>query len=185
MICGPQRPILEGMKAIAVAMILLAGCQLPDFDDYQNKVYNIPPIDYGTADVEHIARWVADWVQYTSDREHYGEREEWATPEQTYWARRGDCEDYALLLMYLVHRDTGIESRMIVGKAYGYGHAWVQVGADWWEATAGCRIVNRARYKKDYSLDYADAIGIAAERRSLSNVVIDWESPRRPSPEGR
>lgn len=156
------------MKWLILATVAMAACQPPDYDDYWDKVYNVPAIQYQEPTVRGVALWVASWVTYTSDLEQYGEREEWATPEQTYWSRKGDCEDYTLLLMYLLHRDLRLNPRMVIGELYGYGHAWVDIGGEWWEATAGCRIDNRTGYVKKNSLGYADALGMADEARSLS-----------------
>jgi hypothetical protein len=161
------------MKWLILATVAMAACQLPDYDDYQDKVYNIPAIEYEDHTVQGIALWVARWVTYTSDKVQYGEREEWATPEQTYWSRKGDCEDYVLLLMYLLHRDLGLSPRMVIGKLYGNGHGWVDIGGEWWEATWGYRIIDRTGYDKDKSLSYSDALGIAHEARGVALGPID------------
>lgn len=162
------------MKAIVLIILVLTSCQLtPDYGDYWHKVYNVPPIDYEDSTIEAVARWVDFWVVYTSDKELYGKSEEWATPEQTYWARKGDCEDYVILLMYLLRRDLGLNPRMIMGRIHGIGHGWVEVNGEWWEAVGGYRIENRAQYIEVDSLNYADAMGTADEDRGLNRLVID------------
>lgn len=171
---------------LVLSVLLLASCEYygffveEDYSDYEAKVYNVPSIDYRIGidetpiSVYKIAQWIAWKIVYVSDADLYGKSEYWATPDETYWNMAGDCEDDALLLMYLLHRDMGLESKLIIGKVIyqgvSYGHAWVEVNGEWWESVGGIKISDRSLYKKDRSFSYADAMGTATEARSLVGI---------------
>ena len=109
----------------AIGLILLAGCAaampVPEWP--------IPPVGDS---VEEIVVWVAANIRYATDTELYGVTGYWATPLETYSLRRGDCEDYCTLALYLIHRDVGIDGYLVVGRLGDATHGWIRVdGADW------------------------------------------------------
>jgi len=100
-------------------IILLAGCYIPadtgmQFDDAQD-----------------VISWVADNIEYRSDEARYGE-EYWQSPQQTLARGTGDCEDFVILDMQLLH-EIGIESYMVLIP----GHAMLLVNNTYCEATSG------------------------------------------------
>lgn len=42
---------------------------------------------------------------------------------------KGDCDDYALML-YLIAREKGLDTRYAIGKSISYGHAWIEIKID-------------------------------------------------------
>lgn len=44
------------------------------------------------------------------------ETEFWSTPTATLLSGRGDCEDYALLFLYLIHAETGVKGNLVIVK---------------------------------------------------------------------
>lgn len=84
------------LKWAIVGLLILTGCtiqgQLWDywFDfPYANEITDAPS----------AYLWVALNTIYQEDS-----KDEWKTPEQTYMDRGGDCEDVALLMMYLCYQ---------------------------------------------------------------------------------
>lgn len=55
---------------------------------------------------EEILRWVADEIIYKAEpvegEEGYLGYDDWQTPDETLLYRTGDCEDFTILLMYLL-----------------------------------------------------------------------------------
>jgi hypothetical protein len=71
------------------------------------------------------------WVHYNIDYQHEElGKDEWQTPEQTLDMRKGDCEDYCILFMYLAFEEVGgCEPAMLCCRCYfcGLYHAMVKI----------------------------------------------------------
>lgn len=91
-------------------------------DDYVYKWDN--PLDIRT--IDGAMSWCADSVTYRSDTEIWGRSEYWQTPQETYNKRTGDCEDYAIMFMQLVH-ELGYKPELISITQYGSGHTIVKL----------------------------------------------------------
>ncbi|WP_346837935.1 transglutaminase-like domain-containing protein [Microbulbifer sp. SAOS-129_SWC] len=63
--------------------------------------------------------------EYQYDAQQYGGLADvWQTSRQSFYQKRGDCEDHALLLAdWLI--ELGVDARVAVGTYKGSGHAWV------------------------------------------------------------
>jgi predicted transglutaminase-like cysteine proteinase len=72
--------------------------------------------------------WVGTNIQYRYDSEAYG-REHWQLPKETISMRRGDCEDFSILLCSLLRADgwSSNNAFVIVGENNGAYHAWVRI----------------------------------------------------------
>lgn len=118
---------------VAVALVVLAACDTGV--SYQTNM--IPPL--GLQTVQEVMTFVADRVEYQSDQSMYGESDEWQLPQQTYVWESGDCEDFAILAVYLLKQELGIEAYGVGGynRDFGISHMWVLVDGVNWEATAG------------------------------------------------
>jgi len=117
-----------------VSVFLVISCVQPiyDFDEIPNL---------GIQTIQDAMNWVSWEINWVSDDIHYPADEYWQSPAQTYVWRSGDCEDFCILVMYLIHRDVGIDGKMCVGMCYGGLHAWVWVDGHYWEPQWG-RIVD-------------------------------------------
>lgn len=144
----------------ALLLLTLSGCMQPM--NYQTMM--IP--DLGLETTEEVIAWVAENISYVSDEAVHGKPDEWQLPHQTYTWRTGDCEDYALLALHLL-AEAGIRATLELGTSQqGYGHAWVCVDGDHWEATSGYIVPSLPdRFPLwRYSLGYDEAMGAAAIR---------------------
>jgi hypothetical protein len=86
-----------------------------------------------------LCSWVASDVSYATDLEQWGYSEYWASPEQTFSTRRGDCEDKAILFMYLA-RTGGLDPApelAALRMSDTMGHAVVRVGDSVYDPTYG------------------------------------------------
>lgn len=102
-------------------MTLAVGC-IPVYD-----MHVIP--DLGLETTEEVMQWVSQNITYKSD----GIRDEWQEPHETYNSRTGDCEDFAILALYLMGRGN-METGTNRNKG---GHAWVSVDGQHWEPQTG------------------------------------------------
>ncbi len=73
--------------------------------------------------------FVSTRIRYVSDKQLRGLPEYWQFPCETLENRMGDCEDTSFLLASLILA-LGVNKRhvrVVLGKYYGKGHAWVEV----------------------------------------------------------
>ena len=86
-----------------VVMIIFLGCS---FD------YPVIP-NLGLTTIEEVAAWTHDNIEYEADTPLNLIADIWQSPEETYLRGAGDCEDFTVLFMYLVHEQLGIETDRI------------------------------------------------------------------------
>ena len=74
--------------------------------------------------------YLSSEISYQLDHEQFhGRQEVWLTSAQTWKARKGDCEDHAILLAdWLI--SMGVDARVVIGRHGDEGHAWVVVFSD-------------------------------------------------------
>lgn len=91
---------------------LLASCggsfTIDPFEYYPDVEREVP--NFTT--VEAYETWIKLSIDYISDREAWGVNEKFQTPSLTIDRMSGDCEDMALLLMYIIKSRFGGEPRM-------------------------------------------------------------------------
>ena len=144
-------------------ILLLAGC-------YQySAIWTFDEIpDLGISTTQDAMTWVSNEIKYVSDSIHYPANEYWQSPLQTFVWRCGDCEDYVILVLYLIHRDVGIDGKMAVGSYNGNGHAWVIIDGTQWEPQTA-EIVN---YDPLYSLVYTISYDEVIERATTTHKSL-------------
>ena len=148
-------------------IVILSTCKTK-FD----PLWAFPEIpDLGLQTTQDVMLWVACYITYQSDTIHYPANEYWQSPAQTYVWGCGDCEDFTILAMYLLHRDVGLEPRMVRGTWGGRSHAWVLAGGNWWEPQEGITVTDNPDYVKKNTLSYEEVM----ERATTSHraIVID------------
>jgi len=85
------------------------------------------------SDPKKIEMWIYKNIEYSTDLEQYETAEYRATPEETLQSMKGDCDDRAILFMYLYHQYFGeyseYQSVLVYSKATDLtsGHAIVLV----------------------------------------------------------
>lgn len=120
---------------------------------YLDPIWVFPEIpDLGLQSIPDVMYWVAGEIDYVSDDIHYPADEYWQSPAQTYVWKCGDCEDYAILALYLVHRDVGIDGEMWCSS----DHAWVYADGHEWEPQLG--MIADGWYDHRYIVSYEDVI---------------------------
>ena len=105
------------MKALLL-LLVLTSCTLnaPTYYDYMKPT-----------------QWVHDNIEYS-----YVNQEEWQLPHETIERGAGDCEDFALLLLYVVKDMYGVEGFLVVFEGETAYHAVAQFDA-YYDAVSGCR----------------------------------------------
>ena len=138
---------------VCLAVMLSNGCKIEPIWEFNE----IP--DLGIQTIQDAMTWVAWNINYVSDAIHYPADEYWQSPAQTYIWQSGDCEDYCILVLYLIYRDVGIKGKMCLGMCYEGMHAWVYVDSHFWEPRWG-RIVddNPEFTSPPVMLDYDEVI---------------------------
>ena len=106
--------------------------------------------DMGFESVGNIGSWLKHNIEYVDDDS--GQYVQ--SPLETYEWRTGDCEDFAILMMYFIHTELGGLPDFIAGTAYGYGHAWVSYEEFYYESQDGIDVTNNADYKVIEVINY-------------------------------
>lgn len=84
------------------------------------------PLSLQCRDLKQLRRFLLG-CRYMSDKEQFGQRDYWNTPDGFEKRRQGDCDDFALWTWRQLI-GMGYDARFVVGTLgrYGAGHAWVQ-----------------------------------------------------------
>lgn len=148
---------MKRLMILILVVLILASC---DPFGGMAPVYDFPDIPYlGFTSVESVLQWAAFNIRYVPDTIHYPDNEYWQSPIQTYIWRSGDCEDFAILSLYLIKTHLGIEGQMISGSVSGTGHAWISINGAWWEPQIFQMVLNPENYVVWETLSYHEAIG--------------------------
>lgn len=113
-------------------------------DDFRNRAFEYDVIpDLGFKNVNDILKWVSLNIEYDIDIGNG-----WRTPEEVYESRRGTCNHFAVLALYLIKRDTGIEGSLVQGtyapfKGEG-GHSWISIKGQWWEPQSFAKVPQKS-----------------------------------------
>lgn len=72
-------------------------------------------------------RWVAQNVKYAGDPDLWSLSEKWSLPDETLRMKKGDCEDGAMLLYFLLHAHgfSDDQVRIVAGDVRSGGHCYV------------------------------------------------------------
>ena len=73
--------------------------------------------------LQKIVNFVFIYIRYQPDFESWGVSEKWQLPETTWKLKTGDCEDFAILTMYLFYKYTGIKGEILILKNENSNHA--------------------------------------------------------------
>ncbi len=139
-----------------VAILAITGCR-PwwDVPDEYDPGFGIPTPGLSTS--EAIGAWVGAYALYVPDDIH-DVPDYWQSPDQTYVWRTGDCEDFAILMMYFLRVDLGGWPQLAVGKCDGDGHGWVIYEGRWYEAQTGQDVTGNPDYVLSIAISYGEAM---------------------------
>lgn len=94
------------MRAFILAIVLVAsGCSL-FLNPEQERL--TPLFD----SIQAAMEWDTNYISYKLDQDNYGKNDYWASPKETLNRGCGDCEDYAILLMYEIYTSFGGKSEL-------------------------------------------------------------------------
>ena len=149
-------------------LILLVSCK-PWWnvdDDYDPIFPEILSIDASSP--QDIGLWLYYNIDYVGDAIH-DMNEYWQSPDQTYQWRSGDCEDFAVLMMYMIRQELGGWPELGKGKYYGTGHGWVVYEGRWFEAQYGRDVTNDPNYRLAETVSY----GVTMWRSMNTHKVLE------------
>jgi len=124
-------------------------------DDYSD--YSFPNV-IEIASSKDALSFVYNHMSYISDVERYHKPDYWQLPEESYILETGDCEDYAIFFMYLLHEKLGIDSHFVLlaeKKNFMLGHALC--------------FANNKYY--DPSTNYSGSLDSLLERFSVKEII--------------
>jgi hypothetical protein len=141
--------------------------------------FNVGAISFPS--LQGLCIWTAQSVLYDTDIDQWGYSEYWASPEQTFASRKGDCDDKAILFMYLARSAHLAADPLLVAvlKPGNVGHALVRIDSMYYDPTfdtwgAWSALSDPVMY----TLNYGEAMYIAthdhdAERSMTRGIPLD------------
>jgi len=145
-------------KLILLALTLLVGCSIAP----RTGVFypGVPT----SGDPQEMDDWISWNIRYKTDKELYGYDDYWATREETYKNKAGDCEDKAEFFGRSLYENTG--------KKCHYELYWVYEAESYHVVAVfnGHRFgyMEDSRYIKDWTFDYVESRVGTYSNKSLS-----------------
>jgi hypothetical protein len=134
-------PMRVKLLLLAMMVLLLSSCAWLESFFALSEDWNYSFNDGGITflSLQAICAWTARNVAYETDLEQWGATEYWASPEQTFASRKGDCEDKSILFMYFAHEAHLASDPHLVAvlMSDGSGHALVKAGDMYFDPTSG------------------------------------------------
>lgn len=119
----PRRPVIYGDGGIAVTSACVATYLGPTVDSIREAIAygeSVTGRPYTDTDTALVLRNFLAGIEYTLDEDQYGCVEYWATPAETLYAGKGDCDDQAILFATL-GRVLGLDTALIMSPDHAQG----------------------------------------------------------------
>ena len=111
-------------------------------------------ISYPTGTKEYVFKWIDDNYNYTAD-----DKEHWQTPDETLKKMTGDCEDWAILALYMLDQ-INIKARFAgvrkIEYEHGYFHACIEIDGRIYEPRGGSDVTDD--YEISFLLTYDEVM---------------------------
>jgi hypothetical protein len=158
---------LAGAVLLVTTLLSLAACsELAPFLAFsQDWDYSFDDGGVQFPSEGSLLGWVSTHIAYASDSSEWGHEEYWASPEQTFNAGKGDCEDKAILFMYFAYTRELMREVYLVGIVLpnGKGHALVRQDDRYFDPTRGVSYpVSSQSGTVMYRLNYGQVMYIAS-----------------------
>ena len=129
------------MKKTLTTLLVLIGLLIVscDYESYllQEKhleIGNIYNYDFPGSEeiptfgnIDKAMTWVYWSIESKRDIDIYGVEDYWQTPEETYKLKTGDCEDHAILYMFILKKQFNLDSDLVIVKQLMGIHAIVYI----------------------------------------------------------
>ena len=162
---------------VFASVVLLASCEMPIGLD-QVEYYTGLPYDIRepTIELDSLADITAfvNTLSYKSDPDNYGKAEYWAAPQEFIDRGCGDCEDFAILVMYFADK-IGYSTELVgIATVNGF-HALVRLNGKLYEPQNMSRKYGTYDEVCHYSLDDCLSICYNAydSRKAVQNIVFN------------
>jgi len=159
---------LSGKIRLAIlltAILLASACGLePYVAVFEDWTYTFNDGGIQFTSLDELNAWVNRYIAYNTDLSTWGWADYWASPEQIYKARMGDCNSYAILFMYYAYSRHLAANPALAGiqVSAGTGHAIVRIGDNYWDPTNGTKAsVSSLANPVWYTLNYGKTMYIA------------------------
>jgi hypothetical protein len=157
---------LAGLVLLMLATLVLSSCSemSPYLAFMQEWNYTFDDRGMRFSSTQSLLQWTSTQIVYSSDQAEWGHEEYWASPEETFDAGCGDCDDKAILFMYFAYTQGLMKEVQLVGFVLpnGSGHALVRQDDTYYDPTNGVSIpVSSMNGRLLYRLNYGQAIYVA------------------------
>jgi hypothetical protein len=127
--------------------------------------YEVPIVE----SIPGAIKWIEKNIKYKGDVEQYGYEDYWASPGETVASGYGDCEDMAILFLYMVYVNFGERGTLdiLLNKERTRAHAVGVTDNYRFYDVDGLVILK-------YSLMYEDAMSRIGQKASRSLDDVDY-----------
>ncbi|MBN2546403.1 MAG: hypothetical protein JXB50_11445 [Spirochaetes bacterium] len=113
---------------------LIFSCTAPEGDNF---VFDLPSFN----NIKDCRNWVLDYLHYRNEADG---TDQWQLPQETLDKRRGDCEDYSILIMAIWYYQHGDKLDLIIlNNEDGECHAVVDYHGTFIQSTGTGRVKYR------------------------------------------
>ena len=142
------------MKYLIVLIIALSSCTIQTYD------WTIP-VEITSPD---------DALKYI-DELTYTPKATVFLPEELFYQRYGDCDDFALMLQFILETELNIDADLVGGYYNGSTalHMWVEAAGIIYEPTAGTVNNNPDLYEELYRYSYPQSIRMVKQYGGFIN----------------
>jgi hypothetical protein len=173
------------LPMLLATILLFSSCGLlaPYFSLLEDWSYSFNDGGLSFASLQGICTWTTMNVAYDTDLDQWGYSEYWASPEQTFASRKGDCEDKTLLFMYFAYTTRLAADPLLVAvlKTPTLGHALVKVDNMYYDPTFGTwGPWSDLTDPVMYTLNYGEAMYVATHNHDAMRSIgkgIPLDSP--------
>jgi hypothetical protein len=150
-------------KIILVLLLTVFACSYDGYNSLYYKNMKVKSMhdysfenDIKVSNIDEAIKYV--WLSLKIERDVYvwGIKEYWQTPEETYKLKTGDCEDFCILLLYILQSKLNIEVSYFVAVkdlVWKAGHALVYLDGIYLTSEGNFSYVDENTSKKGIYID--------------------------------
>ncbi len=131
---------------LILLIMILSACQIAEIqDDWYS--FRFDKVKFNN--FEEVLSWVINNIDYTSDKE-IGKYDYFIYPSETLDYGEGDCEDFAILTIAIIHYQFRYKCNFVIVKNNNKDHAIIRYRGQYYDSTAIGKYKKEIKYAYEY-----------------------------------